>query len=441
MHSDSIKAFTGMKHVSLLAVFYTSVGPALGLQAISERFLTESDGGAFKMGLSKCFNSELRNMDNLRKTAARLEKQMHDFCEDAFAASGSTIDCGLRSWLFDLLSCCMGAVFWGEKGPFGDAVFRHNLRLVVQNLPLLGRPIALLVPSKLRSARAYVRHCIGKSIARGAYAEGDGKHEEKTLFAQLARLYTSLEMPRDCYSDCHLAVIVGLISNVINLISWGVCHIVADPELQVLLTTELKGAGLDFGTVDEPSDPATAMVDIDHIRNACPLLMATWYELLRVYADAPVVRRLNKDSLFGKDIQLENGSVIVTPIHLRNFDEAIWGADRHVFRPSRFLQSQERRKIDKALVKHLVVFGLPGMHQCPGRYLGLTMALTVLAKIMVNLEIRPKPGDSLERGLVPNRNETMLGLPALGRDPQVTMRRCAESRTVRVGYDNLKPGW
>ncbi|KAG6014534.1 hypothetical protein E4U54_005125 [Claviceps lovelessii] len=89
-----------MEHVGLLAVFYTSIGPALGLQAISESSPTESDDGDFKKGLSKCFNSELGGVYNLRQNAARLEEQVYGYCEAAFAASGPTNECGLGSWLF-----------------------------------------------------------------------------------------------------------------------------------------------------------------------------------------------------------------------------------------------------------------------------------------------------------------------------------------------------
>ncbi|KAG6002171.1 hypothetical protein E4U21_003419 [Claviceps maximensis] len=462
MHKESVRIFSNMQHVSLLAVFYTSIGPALGLQSASERFLTQSDDGDFKRGLHRCFNSELRGVDNLRKNAARLEHRVYEYCEAAFAGPGrgqgqepgsgsATIQCGLGSWLFDMLSCSMGAVFWGGKGPFGDVVFRDNLRLVVQNLPSLGHPFALLIPAKLRSARAYVRDGIERATrARDLYADGDHAERggEETLFVQLTCLYASLEMPRDCYVDCHLSVIVGLMSNIINLVSWAFCHVLADVELQMLLKEELynagAGAGAGTGAIDGLSHhPGAATLDFDRLRSACPLLMATWYELLRVYADAPIVRRLNRDSLFGRDMQLRKGSVIVSPIHLRNYDEAIWGQDTHVFRPDRFLrpshsgQAQGRRRINEELVTNLVVFGLPGMHQCPGRHLGLTMALTILAKIMVDLEIRPRPGDGLERGLVPHRTESMLGLPALSRDPEVTVRRAGDAPTLRVGFGNL----
>ncbi|KAG6014535.1 hypothetical protein E4U54_005126 [Claviceps lovelessii] len=48
-------------------------------------------------------------------------------------------------------------------------------------------------------------------------------------------------MPLDCYTDCHPGVMVGLISNIINPISWPICHIIANPGLETSLREELEG--------------------------------------------------------------------------------------------------------------------------------------------------------------------------------------------------------
>ncbi|KAG6013688.1 hypothetical protein E4U43_007150 [Claviceps pusilla] len=149
----------------------------------------------------------------------------------------------------------------------------------------------------------------------------------------------------------YLSVMVGLISNIINLISWAICHIIANPGLETSPREELEEAS----SGDSNRDSRGAL--------------GPWHGL-----DVPTVRRLNKDGLFGEDIELKKGSVIVSPIHPSDiFDATIWGGDAHVFRPGRFIHTRGSRRINRELAKHLPVFGLPGMHQCPGRYLGLTM--------------------------------------------------------------------
>lgn len=303
-----------------------------------------------------------------------------------------------------------------------------SYRLFIQNLETLRNPIPWLVPSELRSARKFVREKIDRFVQDEAYK---GEDQEATLFARLASLYESLEIPQEGFTDCHLVAIVGLMSNVINMISWAFCEIVADSELMASLLDELNGI------VDDSSSPNPA-IDVDRIRSSCPLLVATWYELLRTYGDSPVARGVNEDSFFDK-YQLKKGSIIMTPIHLHNFDKSIWGEDAETFRPRRFLQNGGQ--VNQELVKHLTVFGLPGMHQCPGRYLGLTMTLAVLAKTLLTFDIIPTPGDALGRGIVPARKDTLLGLPALSRDPNVIVRRRGKIQAVHVSFDNVRPGW
>jgi hypothetical protein len=39
--------------------------------------------------------------------------------------ANSEVEIGLGSWIFDFLSRSMGAMFWGEYGPFEDGKFRR----------------------------------------------------------------------------------------------------------------------------------------------------------------------------------------------------------------------------------------------------------------------------------------------------------------------------
>lgn len=126
LDSASIKQFTGMRHLSLMSVFHVAVGPAMGLVPASQKFLTDPDTGVFKRDLSKLFNGELRSLQNLRNYASQLEQTIDKYCRE-----DSEIEIGLGSWLFDLLSRSLGAVFWGEEGPFEDEEFRDRLRYVV----------------------------------------------------------------------------------------------------------------------------------------------------------------------------------------------------------------------------------------------------------------------------------------------------------------------
>ncbi|OQE31267.1 hypothetical protein PENSTE_c001G07513 [Penicillium steckii] len=424
----SMKLFTSMRHLSLMTVFRVAVGPSMGLVPASEKFLTDPDTGDFKRGLSKLFNGELRNMDNLKKYAGQMDAVIDEYWNETAPKHDSVSEVGLGSWTFDFLSRSMGDVFWGEEGPFKEKEFRDSLRIFIQNLETLRNPIPWLVPSEIRSARESVRDKISQNTENESY--GNQEKQGLTLFAKLASLYESLDIPHEGFTDCHLTAIVGLMSNVINIMVWAMCEVVSSPKLSASLLAEIEAVVNDSST--------NVIIEVDHLRCSCPLLVATWYELLRTYGDAPVARGVYENSLFGDKYQLKKGSILMSPIHLHNFDKDIWGEDVELFRPSRFL---EKGEIDQDLVKHLNVFGLPGMHQCPGRYLALNLTVGLLAKCLLTFEITPTPAEALGKGVVPARKDTMLGLPALSRDPMVHLKRRERIEGVHLLFDNVKPGW
>ncbi|XPS76302.1 hypothetical protein M3J09_008355 [Ascochyta lentis] len=361
LNTLSIKRFTGMQTLSLMTVFRVAVGPAMSLVPASEKFLTDPDTGVSKRELSKLFNEQLRSLKNLSGYAAQLQSKIDKHWAESVSLDSEHVEMGLASWVFDTLSYSMGAVFWGEKGPFEDALFREQLRVFIQNLEALRNPVTFLVPRHLRSARAYVRESLDQAAVNNAYGlESQGR----TLFNRLAALYEAHGVPPAGFTDCHLVAIVGL-------------------------------------------------------------------------GDSPVARYVNQDSAFDAQYQVKKGSIIMTPIHLHNCKDDIWGQDADAFRPSRFL-SGNSSKVDADLIKHLEVFGLPGMHQCPGRYLAMNLVVALVAKMLLSFEITPVPGGTFS---IPKRKETMLGLPATGSDPKVLVRHRQGIRSVHVGFENVRPGW
>ena len=122
-----------MHNLSLMTVFRVAIGPAMGLVPASEKALTDPDTGAFKKALSKLFNEELRSLHNLKKNAALLERGIGEYW-DGSVKGQEGMSVGLGSWVFDMLASSMGNVFWGEKGPFGEGLFRENLRSAISGL-------------------------------------------------------------------------------------------------------------------------------------------------------------------------------------------------------------------------------------------------------------------------------------------------------------------
>lgn len=117
-----------MRHLSLMAVFYIAVGSAMGLVPASKKFLTDPDSGVFKRELSKLFNSELRGPQSLQIYASRIDQKIETYWDETSVKPNSKVNIGLGAWLLDTLFYSMGAVFWGGEDPFGDDLFRKQLK-------------------------------------------------------------------------------------------------------------------------------------------------------------------------------------------------------------------------------------------------------------------------------------------------------------------------
>ena len=128
LDASSIKRFTSMQTLSLMAVFRAAVGPAMALVPASERFLTDPDTGMAKRELSKLFNEQLRSLKNLRDFSAQIQHHIDKHWAETFPSNDGTTQVGLSNWVFDMLAHSMGTIFWGNKGPFEEHFFREQLR-------------------------------------------------------------------------------------------------------------------------------------------------------------------------------------------------------------------------------------------------------------------------------------------------------------------------
>lgn len=132
LDASSIKRFTSMQTLSLMTVFRVAVGPAMALVPASEIFLTDPDSGVAKRALSKLFNEQLRSLKNLRNFSSQLQVRIDEHWSETFPSGSGMNRLGISSWVFDMLTDSMGTVFWGKNGPFGQPLFRKQLRYVSQ---------------------------------------------------------------------------------------------------------------------------------------------------------------------------------------------------------------------------------------------------------------------------------------------------------------------
>lgn len=240
---------------------------------------------------------------------------------------------------------------------------------------------------------------------------------------QIRRLCESHGAPAEGWTDYQLLLIAGLGPNIMSATTWYVYHILNDQDLLESVRHEIDAA------LAGDSDHEGTM-DLSRISETCPLLHATWLEVLRFHGTFLAGRYVREDTTLADTYFLPKGSYALAPLVPHHFDPQIWGDDADHFRPGRFLKDG---KLDSEAQRKLRVFGLFGT-VCPGRFLATNMAITVAMRLFSTLELVPRPG---ERFVLPKeRKDTVVGMATPDREVvmRATRRAGVSGREVRMTW-------
>ena len=158
---------------------------------------------------------------------------------------------------------------------------------------------------------------------------------------------------------------------------WVFAHIINYPKLSEAVRVETAKAYLPDGSID-----------VEVLLSDCPHLDAVWYEVLRLYNNAAIARKVTVETtISGKSVH--PGETLLGPFRQFHTDRDIFGSDAHGFDPSRFLH-------DKTLhhTKGYHPFG-GGNTYCPGRFFARSEIYIFVAAVLNRLDIRMAIGETL----------------------------------------------
>lgn len=129
---------------------------------------------------------------------------------------------------------------------------------------------------------------------------------------------------------------------------------------------------------------------MNHLRDKCPLILATWQETLRLRANVAAVRLVFKDTKISDNYLLKAGSLVQMPSNVLNLDPQTLGADALEYSPARFLESDtnsppitttgEKKRESKR--NGFLTFGTSPWI-CPGRHFATVEALALISMFVM----------------------------------------------------------
>lgn len=206
-------------------------------------------------------------------------------------------------------------------------------------------------------------------------------HLEKALRAATLKYGLSLEDT----ARFELSNVIAILVNTIPTCFWMVFHIYSNQDLLVDLRTELDAALL---VENEDGDAPKRTLDINTLKDSCPLLNSVWQETLRYRANGSSNREVMQDTVLEDRYLLKKGSVIQMPALVVHADTSVWGPSACEFDARRFIATGTKGKKDQRKSPSAFrAFG-GGTTLCPGRHFARTELLALVGMLVLRFELR-----------------------------------------------------
>lgn len=132
---------------------------------------------------------------------------------------------------------------------------------------------------------------------------------------------------------------------------------------------------------------STKTIDITTLKEACPLFLSSYQEVLRYRSMGTSVREVMEDTQLDQWL-LKKGALLQMPSRIIHQDSSLWG-DADQFKPRRFLPEEKKNRPSDICFR---AFG-GGKTLCPGRHFATNEILAVVAVFIARLDMKPVNGE------------------------------------------------
>ncbi|OCL03495.1 cytochrome P450 [Glonium stellatum] len=202
-------------------------------------------------------------------------------------------------------------------------------------------------------------------------------------------------------SVSNLAVYWALMVNSNKVTFWMLLHIVSDSELLENIKKEITP----YARRGAANKQSRLALDVDGLVQNCPLLKATFFEILRLYTAGTSYKRVQQGMILTESPEdaeslgkpkpqtyhVKAGTFLVIPHATMQMDPRLW-SNPDIFNPSRFLVPDNENGMKmRADPRHLNAFG-GGQSMCKGRLFAEREVLIFISGILTAWEFKPAGG-------------------------------------------------
>ncbi|KAK0106240.1 hypothetical protein ONS96_003882 [Cadophora gregata f. sp. sojae] len=365
----------------------------------------------------------------------------------------------LFGWLRDSYTTASAAALYGEENPV-----KWDKRFIQMGWDF-EKDLGLLVLDTYPSITARKGHLARQAItasfetyyARGLLSNASAFVQGRARCARKWGLTTT----EICKAD--ISILFAAVTNTVPNVFYMLCWIFERPELVADLRDEIEGIvkeGKGNGEPEGSEKGREMFLNIEGLRENCPLLTACFHESLRLVKTGFVIRTVLEDTLLADRYLLKKGAIVQIPTGVLQADVDTWGEDAGVFNPRRWIdgdedsikgksrsqsgtngitdlaqnvfKGKEKRKLQNSAY---IPFG-GGKNLCPGRHLAFTEITAFVAVLVFGFDLEGCSGKGGEVIKAPEMATNKLGDGSTSPkgDVRVRMRRRGGWEGVRWGF-------
>jgi cytochrome P450 len=202
-----------------------------------------------------------------------------------------------------------------------------------------------------------------------------GRHDVPASYGLTTDEIARLEVPFD----------FAVLNNTLGAAFWILSHIYSQPSTLVEIREELTQV-IQVNNRIGTGQPAF-VINLADIRQRCPILLAAFHEILRVYSVRPNFRQVVEDTLLDGRYFLEKGTIVHLLTKTIHEDPQTWGPNAKTINLRRFLDSPHGGNLSKSTT----AFGTFGAapHICPGRHFATMEIMAITSQLIIRYNMQP----------------------------------------------------
>ncbi|KAH7088269.1 cytochrome P450 [Paraphoma chrysanthemicola] len=271
---------------------------------------------------------------------------------------------------------------YGPQNPFRNPTVEQSFWDFQPGIMVL---LMQLIPSLFAKKSVAARETMTKAFLHYFQAMG---HEKGSALIQ-ARYNHSVEhhIPLEDIARYECGGAVGILTNTSPASFWMVFHLYSNKSILEECRQELTRVLSDNYMIgDDGSRKTIRTLDMTSVKSACPILLSTFQEVLRVHSVGISTRLVMEDHLLDGKYLLKKGSTLMIPGPVQHTSTSTFGATVDSFDHRRFIPG-ERSHNPMAFR----AFG-GGTTLCPGRHFATTEILAFTALMILRCDVKPASG-------------------------------------------------